>query len=62
MDWFLYDNGLRLERVKMVVAVIEIHTLFNNRGKHTNIDANESSSSEIEKENSNDDGANENGE
>ena len=46
----------------MVVAVIEIHTLFNNRGKHTNIDANESSSSEIEKENSNDDGANENGE
>ena len=35
---------------KMVVTVIEIHNLYNNRGSHTNVDANESSSSEIEKD------------
>ena len=46
----------------MVVTVIEISILFNKRYFHTNVDANESSSSENEKVNSNDDGASANGE
>ena len=48
--------------IKTVVTVTEIRTLFNNRGSHTTVDANESSSLEIEKENSNNDGASESGE
>ena len=36
---------------KTVDSVIEIHTHFSNRGSHTNVDGNESSSSESEKEN-----------
>ena len=44
------------------MTVIEICILFNNRGCHTNVDDNESSSSESEKKNSNDDRASENGE
>ena len=46
----------------MVVTVIEIRILFNNRCFHTNVDANERSSSESEKVNSNDNGASANGE
>lgn len=42
--------------------MIEIHTLFSNRGSHTNVDAYESSSLESETENSNNDGASENDE
>ena len=48
--------------IKTVVTVTEIRTIFNNRGSHTTVDANESSSLEIEKENSNNDGASESGE
>ena len=47
---------------KIVVTVIEICILSNNRCFHTNVDANESISSESEKVNSNDDGASVNGE
>ena len=36
---------------KTVDSVIEIHTHFSNRGSRTNVDGNESSSSESEKEN-----------
>ena len=46
----------------MVVTVIEIRILFNSRCFHTNVDANESSSSESEKVNTNDDGTSANGE
>ena len=46
----------------MVVTVIEIRITFNSRCFHTNVDGNESSSSESEKVNSNDDGASTNGE
>ena len=46
----------------MVVTVIEIRILFNDRCFHTIVDANESSSLESEIVNSNDDGASANGE
>ena len=47
---------------RTVVTVIEIRILFNKRRCDTNVDANESRSSESERENSNDDGASANGE
>ena len=25
MDWFLYDNGLRLERVNSLMATVSLH-------------------------------------
>ena len=47
---------------RTVVTVIEIRILFNKRRCDTNVDANESRSSESERENSSDDGASANGE
>ena len=46
---------------KTVVAVVKIHTSFNNRGSCTNVNANEKSRLKSQKENSNDNGASENG-
>ena len=46
---------------KTVVTVAKIHTSFNNRGSRTNVNANEKSRLKSQKENSNDNGASENG-
>ena len=35
MDWFLYDNGLRHERVKWMIPKLSLHTVTRFLGHET---------------------------